>query len=82
MCGSAGTDQLRDDGKRAETKKTSKGVGSRGAGVVEAVGSRTDVGRLGSRFGILRCDEEAGEAMRGDSAGGAGAASCFLGPEL
>ena len=44
LCGSAGTDQPRGDGKKAKTKKASKGVGSRGAGAVKAVGSRADVG--------------------------------------
>ena len=60
LCGPAGTDQLRNNGRKAKMKKTSKRVGSRGAGAAEAVGSRADVGRLGSRFGVLQCDGEAG----------------------
>ena len=38
-----------------------------------------DSGAIGGSMGGGR---QQGEAMRGNSAGGAGAASCFLGPEL
>ena len=65
LCGSAGTDQLRNDGRKAKMRKASKRAGSRGAGAAEAVGSRADVGRLGSRFGVLRCDGENGGGAPG-----------------
>ena len=49
LCGSAGSDQLKNDGRKAKVKEASKRVGSRSAGAAEAAGSRADVGRLGSR---------------------------------
>ena len=54
-----GTDQLRNGGKKAKAKKTSRRVGNGRAGAAEAIGSRADVGQLRSRLGSLGNGEEA-----------------------
>ena len=69
MCGSTGAGQLKDNGRQAKTKKTSRRVGSMqmvGTGAAEVVGSRADVDRLWSRSDVLRWKREAIAVLRSE----------------
>ena len=66
LCSPAGTDQLGAGDKKAKAKKKpSRRGGSKSADAAVAIRSRANVGQLGSRFGILRNDEEADGGARG-----------------